>query len=126
MFALSSHSNTNVSKFELLYEYVNNTDPLMIGVVETWLDHSIPMSDVSLPGYKCFRNDRDSLGGGCAFYVKESVPSVEVARRNDLKSECLFMNVLLPNIGNTLFAVCYRSEEPVRSFLDNLQTTLED
>ena len=46
----------------------------IIGVRETRLDSKVNDSEVSINGYRIYRNDRDSNGGGVAAYVKENFP----------------------------------------------------
>ncbi|KAJ8911851.1 hypothetical protein NQ315_012516 [Exocentrus adspersus] len=45
----------------------------VIGLSETWLDSGIPDIGLMIDGYSLVRNDRNSRGGGVAFYVKNII-----------------------------------------------------
>ena len=46
----------------------------VIALTETWLRGNTVDSEISLPGYALFRNDRNNgSGGGIAIYVKDSL-----------------------------------------------------
>ncbi len=53
----------------------------IFSVSETWLDDSIPDSDISSNNFTWFRWDRNRRGGGVLVYVRECLP---VRRRADL------------------------------------------
>ena len=56
-------------------------------LTETWLNESCPDSLVHLPGYLCFRNDRQyRRGGGVCAYVKSLFPC---KRMSDLRNQTL-------------------------------------
>ena len=50
----------------------NNID--IIGLREIRLDSRVNDSEVSIHGYRIYRNDRDSNGGEIAVYVRENLP----------------------------------------------------
>ena len=54
--------------------------PYVICVVETWLSHDINDTEISIPDFQLFRNDRNRQGGGVLVYV----------------SSMFFVSVLLP------------------------------
>ena len=62
---------------------LHDNDIDVIGLCETRLDETVTDSDVSIAGYKIFRNDRDLNGGGVAIYVKESFPEPSVKLKSD-------------------------------------------
>ena len=67
--------NSLRNKFELLVDQVKgNIDVLMIS--ETKIDDSFPLANFLIGGFsKPYRLDRDSLGEGILFYVREDIPS---------------------------------------------------
>ena len=84
---------------------LHDNDIDVIGLCETRLDEKVPDSDVSIAGYKIFRNDRDLNGGGVAIYIKENFaePSVK------LKSDSLELLVLelAPKNSKSFFVACW-------------------
>ncbi|CAF1632902.1 unnamed protein product, partial [Didymodactylos carnosus] len=54
------------NKMGNLCAYVSVQTPLVLGLVETWVDGAIPNARVSIPGYRLERRDRvGKTGGGC-------------------------------------------------------------
>ena len=66
----------------------------ILGLNETWLDESIADAEVSVPGYRIIRNDRNRYGGGVCFYIKDTI---QFGVRNDLNSgiESLWIDLKL-------------------------------
>ena len=50
---------------------MESSNPDVLVITETWLRRSIPYPEVNLSGYKLFRQDRSSRGGGVAIFAKE-------------------------------------------------------
>ena len=53
----------------LLYVSVHHPD--IICITESWLSADILDSEISIPGYVCFRGDRNRHGGGVIIYVSQ-------------------------------------------------------
>lgn len=69
----------------------------MLIVTETWLHQDVNDYEISLPGYKINRNDRDSHGGGVAILFQESL---SVMRLPDIRGiECVIIKVLLDELN---------------------------
>lgn len=45
----------------------------ILGISETWLDGNIKDFAINIPDYKLTRKDRETRGGGVAFYVRNSI-----------------------------------------------------
>ena len=60
--------------------------PVVFGISETWLDHSISNGEVSIPPYVLHQRDRGSRGGGILAY---STASLRSQRREDLETKDL-------------------------------------
>ena len=73
-------------KLDNLLISVNIHKPHIICVVESWLSTEISDSEISIPGFQLFRNDRNCHGGGVLMYV----------------SSMLFTSVMLPPPAPTL------------------------
>ena len=105
----------------ILYE--NDID--IIGLSETRLEKKTEDHELSIEGYKIFRNDRDSNGGGVAIYVKDSLSVPTIKLKSD-KLEVLYLEIK-PTNARSFFLVCWY--RPPTSSVDetafeNLRETL--
>ena len=58
---------------------VEDIDPHIIGITESWANIDITYAELGLTGYVMFRNDRmGRRGGGVNFYDKESIQDYEI------------------------------------------------
>ena len=58
---------------------VEDTDPHIIGITESWANPDITDAELGLTGYIMFRKDRiGRRGGGVILYVKESIQAYEI------------------------------------------------
>ena len=84
----------------------------IIAISESWLKPCIPDSEVSLPGYIVFRNDRvNKKGGGISVYVKNSLNVKHLystPQEYAAKPEFMFLEICLSGQDALLLGVCYR------------------
>ena len=68
-----------VSKFDQLEAWVHDLKPDIIGITESWTTSQVLDSELALPGYDLFRQDRpvSREGGGVLLYVKSSLHAVQ-------------------------------------------------
>ena len=58
---------------------VEDIDPHIIGITESWANEDITDAELGLTGYVIFRRDRiGRRGGGFILYVKESIQAYEI------------------------------------------------
>ena len=58
---------------------VEDIDPYIIGITESWANIDIPDAELALRGYVMFRKDRvGRRGGGIILYVKEFIQAYEI------------------------------------------------
>ena len=99
-------------KFQAITEIIiNNIDILIL--TETKLDHTFPLNQFRIPGYRTpYRKDRDRDGGGVMIYVREDIPS-DILRRHKLDEniEAIFIEVNLRTTKFLLIAA-YNSPTP--------------
>ena len=68
-----------VNKKNELNIMVEDTDPHIIGITESWAITDITDAELGLTGYVMFRRDRiGRRGGGVILYVKESIQAYEI------------------------------------------------
>ena len=68
------HLNINSikNKFESVWELIKDTFDIFL-LSESKLDSSFPDDQLSIPGYRIVKKDRDSNGGGLLLYINEDV-----------------------------------------------------
>ena len=104
------------SKFDEFLAVINLDNPDIVGVTETWLHGEISNSEIQVPGYKIFRQDRiDTVGGrggGVLLYVRDSLNCVDVTDKfSGGFSNCLWCELSL-GVGNStplVIGIIYRS-----------------
>ena len=58
---------------------VEDTDPHIIGIAESWATPYISDAELGMTGYVLFRKDSiGRTGGGCILYIKESIQAYEI------------------------------------------------
>ena len=80
-----------VNKKNELNIMVEDIDPHIIGITESWANIDITDAELGLTGYVMFRKDRiGRRGGGVILYVKESIQAYEIKleREADLVQNC--------------------------------------
>lgn len=93
----------------------------MTVITETWLHSEIPDDNLVPPGYKIFRRDRPTRGGGVAVILKTSIKASLLAQSPDTESLCLRVS-----FGNKVIIVIavYRPPDSGPDFLVNLRSHL--
>ena len=68
------HLNINSikNKFESVWELIKDTFDIFL-LSESKLDSSFPDDQLSIPGYRIVKKDRDRNGGGLLLYINEDV-----------------------------------------------------
>lgn len=93
----------------------------ILGLSETWLNNYHTDEAISISGYKIVRNDRDSRGGGVAFYIKENIKfrllETHIAVNSTL--ECLWISLKIGG-KNVCIGTLYKPPKT------NLKTCLDD
>ena len=68
-----------VNKKNELNITVEDINPHIIGITESWANTDITNAELGLTGYVMFRRDRiERRGGGIILYVKESIQAYEI------------------------------------------------
>ncbi|MBA1446983.1 MAG: hypothetical protein FE835_19260 [Gammaproteobacteria bacterium] len=106
---------------------VEDTDPHIIGITESWANKEISDAELGLPGYVMFRKDRiGRRGGGVILYIKESIQAYEIILEKEADcEEAVWCNIVTGNSTLTVGLV-YRS--PNISIEDNekIQTAIKE
>ena len=71
-------------KIDELSLLAKSTNVAVMAITESWLDETIPDSEIAIPGYILERKDRNREGGGVCMFIRDNLA---FNRRNDLISE---------------------------------------
>ena len=99
-----------VNKKNELNIMVEDIDPHIIGITESWAYTDITDAELGLTGCVMFRRDRiGRMGGGVILYVKESIQGYEVKLENEADyDEAVWCKIVSGNSKLTIGLV-YRS-----------------
>ena len=89
---------------------VEDIDPHIIGITESWANTDITDAELGLTGYVMFRRDRiGRRGGGIILYVKESIQAYEIKLESEADyDEAVWCKIVSGNSKLTIGLV-YRS-----------------
>ena len=98
-----------VNKMGELRLMVEDVEPDIIGITETWTRPDMGNAEFSLKGYQMFRKDREvRRGGGVALYIKQSIQAYEFQINNVVDyDEAIWCNILIRGAKLTV-GVVYR------------------
>ena len=85
----------------------NKTKAAVIGIKESKLDHTVPDSEVNLPGYDILRCDRNRNCGGIACYIRKDL-CFNARTLHCKEIEDLVLYILLPKSKPVTIGVFYR------------------
>ena len=99
-----------VNKKKRIKHYVEDIDPHIIGITESWANIDITDAELGLTGYIMFRRDRiGRRGRGVILYVKESIQADEIKLEREADyDEAVWCNIVSGNSKLTIGLV-YRS-----------------
>ncbi|KAI5747281.1 hypothetical protein M8J77_013016 [Diaphorina citri] len=126
---LNFHSLRSTTKFEEFTRLFDASGLDVICITESWLDPSIPDSEVSLPGYRVVRNDRQGKsGGGVAIYFNNSFTFKVLESSSPVYNEApeyIIMELVI-NTCPILLAVVYHPPRAgdLSQFEDSLELVL--
>ena len=92
-----SYLNVNSlrNKFISIEELIKSKLDIFL-VSDTKIDHSFQNQQFSIDGYKIYRRDKNSFGGGLLFYVNENIPCRELtAEQIDCNFEIIFLEITM-------------------------------
>jgi exonuclease III len=96
-------------KFDLLTALAHSANPDVLVVSESLLRKATKNSEISVPNYNMFRQDRTAKGGGVAIYCRDSLQSSVILSRSMPKQfELLILNMNLSRKKSLTVATCYR------------------
>ncbi|XP_075157728.1 uncharacterized protein LOC142230995 [Haematobia irritans] len=115
--------NNKIDEFGYIFD---NSDIDIVCVSETWFRSSTPDSLVGLKGYKVFRADRSSRGGGTAIYVRDYLRCNLCMKSGDGQPiEYVFVEII-SSLSRILIGCVYRPNNSIDMtfFFDMLDSIL--
>ena len=99
-----------INKRNELNIMVEDTDPHIIGITESWATPDISDAELGMTGYVMFRKDRlGRRGGGVILYIKESVQAYEIKLEKEAEcEEAVWCNIVTGN-STLIVGLLYRS-----------------
>ncbi|XP_072025359.1 uncharacterized protein [Amphiura filiformis] len=122
----NAQSITN--KRDDLRYHIEEEDPDIVGIVETWLHQDIANAELQIPGYQTTRLDRQYKGhGGILLYTKDGI---EVQVREDAAlaeyEDALWCDISCPSTeADMLLGIMYRSQYNTNEQNDSLNQVLK-
>ena len=89
---------------------VEDTDPHITGITESWANTDITDAELGLTGYVMFRRDRiGRRGGGVILYVKESIQAYEIKLEREADYEEAVWCKIVSGYSKLTIGLVYRS-----------------
>lgn len=124
-----SHVNVRslISSFQLFTDLIVDNDFTVIALSETWLSPNVSSQQLKLTDYDLVRSDRESRGGGVAFYVKSNVKysilDIQYLPSHELEQLWIILKVARLKIA---VGCAYRPPNQSITCLDELETVLSN
>ena len=80
---------------------VEDIDPHIIGITESWATPDISDAELGMTGYVMFRKDRlGRRGGGVILYIKESIQAYEIKLEKEAEcEEAVWCNIVYRKVN---------------------------
>lgn len=112
-------------KLDFINILINDVNPDILIISETWLSSRTCDDDVAMSGYNTFRIDRKAKGGGVIAYVREHlVTTVSIAVSTPKCFECIVLNVCVGGDTHLSVSGVYRPPSAPSSALNDLGKVL--
>ena len=124
---VSLNARSIMNKKSELNIMVNDSDPHIIGITESWANKDITDAELGLEGYVMFRKDRmGRRGGGVLLYVKDTIPAYEIQLREEADcNEAIWCNLVTGHTTVTI-AVVYRCPNITKESNDKILNAIRE
>ena len=115
-----------VNKKNELNFIVEDIDPHIIGITESWAKTDVTDAELGLTGYEMFRRDRiGRRGGGVILYIKESIQAYEIKLEREADyDEAVWCKIVSGNSKLTI-GLIYRSPSINEEYKKKIQNAKE-
>ena len=108
-------------KFVFLTASAHSANLDVLAVSESWLRKATNNSEIFIPNYNIFCQDRTAKGGGVAIYCRDSLQSNVILSRSIPKQfELLILKITLSRKKSLTVAACYRPPSAPSCALDTI------
>ena len=119
---LNAQSLSN--KIEKIHCLIDEEKPDIIAITETWLNHTIPSSDIIPSSYTVYRKDRsEGRGGGVLIAVQNKLLS-SPCEKLDSNCEIIWTKIELSNAKDLYVGVYYKPPTS-KKCVEELQMSIE-
>lgn len=117
-----AHLNINglSNKIHDIYYILTSEHIHVLALSETHLDPRTENTELYIRGYRLYRRDRDSQGGGVALYVQNQIPSYKRDDLSLLEIEIIWVEIQLPG-KPILVGSCYRPPHVKDQYLEKIR-----
>ena len=117
---ISFNARGLINKYAHLHSTIQEQEPDIIAITETFLDKTITDEEFTPSGFKCFRKDRNPAWycdgtyvtenrGGVLLLIKEEL-NPTIHKSSDTEAEILWVSTSVDPRNDWIFGVCYRPE----------------
>ena len=117
---ISFNARGLINKYAHLHSLIQEQEPDIIAITETFLDKTITDEEFTPSGFKCFRKDRNTAWycdgtyvnenrGGVLLLIKEEL-NPTIHKSSDTEAEILWVSTSVDPRNDWIFGVCYRPE----------------
>ena len=115
--------------FYLVWQTITDNHLVILTISESWLDPSINVSDLQIPGYILFWRDRGSPGGSLCVYIKDIYKASVIGNLSNISENSfqqLWLEVSCKKFKSFLLCMVYRPPNTPISFLETLSKSFMD
>ena len=124
---VSLNARSIMNKKSELNIMVNDSDPHIIGITESWANRDITDAELGLEGYVMFRKDRmGRRGGGVLLYVKDTIPAYEIQLREEADCEEAIWCKLVTGHKTVTMGVVYRCPNITKESNEKIQNAIRE
>ena len=124
---VSLNARSIMNKKSELNIIVNDSDPHIIGITESWANKDITDAELGLEGYVMFRKDRmGRRGGGVLLYVKDTIPAYEIQLREEADCEEAIWCKLVTGHKTVTMGVVYRCPNITKESNEKIQNAIRE
>ena len=122
----SLNARSIMNKKSELNIMVNDSDPHIIGITESWANKDITDAELGLEGYVMFRKDRMGRSGGVLLYVKDTIPAYEIQLREEADCEEAIWCKLVTGHKTVTMGVVYRCPNITKESNEKIQNAIRE
>ena len=119
------HSNIRSlpNKIDELRTIIHNRKAAVVGISESWLDHTFTDEEIRIDGFYTLRNDQNREGGGVCTFIRNDIAFRNRGDFNHESLEATWFELLMPKSKPIMIDIVYRSPDQ-NNFVENFEEVL--